>query len=261
MGLTYHPLEDELLDHVCCMIEHHMHQGASYMQAESMVFEQLTSKDLKKWQEATKEIVLNRFNLMNKISFFASGMAACFILFTTVMAAQDIPSISPLTKVEITSHYGKRMHPIKKNLQMHRGIDLKASMGTPVMATADGVVHKITEDPDGYGKYIVIDHGEAVYSKYAQLSAFKVEPGQKVSKGQVIGLVGSSGASNAPHLHYEIIKNDQFVDPMDYLSFKTIIIFKNCTNFLNPRRVTFRIHLYKTLVNNFFNLTIRPAMV
>jgi len=218
MGLDYHPLEDELLDHVCCMIESKMEGGLSYMAAESEVFESLTPKDLKQWQDATKYLTLNRFNLMNKISFFASGMAACFILLTTMIAAQDVPSINPIEKLEVTSHYGKRVDPFSKKLRMHNGIDLKANIGTPVVATADGVVSTLADQPEGYGKHIVIDHGDQIYSKYAQLSAFKVKKGDAVKKGQVIGLVGSSGRSTAPHLHYEIIKGDQFVDPAEYLS-------------------------------------------
>ncbi len=218
MGLNYHPLEDELLDHVCCMIEHRMNEGETYPEAEAKVFDTLTPKDLKQWQNATRNVILNRFNLMNRISVIVGGLAACFILFTTVITAQDVPSMNPLEQLEITSHFGKRVHPISKKTQWHRGIDLKATLGTPVKATASGTVSKVKEDPKGYGKYVIIDHGDEVFSKYAQLSAFKVTEGQTVDKGQIIGLVGSSGASTAPHLHYEIIKNEKFVDPIDYLN-------------------------------------------
>ena len=112
----------------------------------------------------------------------------------------------------ISSGFGMREHPIDKVRKMHRGIDLPAPAGTPVYATADGVVTMVKTSPDGYGKYIKIKHGE-YETVYAQLSAFDVKIGERVLRGKIISRVGSSGASTAPHLHYEVIKNGKPVDP------------------------------------------------
>ena len=103
---------------------------------------------------------------------------------------------------------------------MHNGIDLAAEEGTPVKATADGVVEKTEEWPEGYGKYIVVVHDDVYTTLYAQLSEMKVKVGEKVKQGDVIGLVGSSGLSTAPHLHYEVRKNGNPVDPADYFDIK-----------------------------------------
>ena len=99
---------------------------------------------------------------------------------------------------------------------LHKGVDLAAKEGTPVKVTADGIVEKTEYWPEGYGKYIVVTHNDEYTTLYAQLSEMKVKTGEKVKKGDVIGLVGSSGLSTAPHLHYEIRKDGEPVDPADY---------------------------------------------
>ena len=114
----------------------------------------------------------------------------------------------------ISSAFGMRLHPIDKVKKMHRGIDFPAPMGTPVYATADGVVTMVKDSPDGYGKHIRIKHGE-FETLYAQLSSFEVKTGDRVLRGQIIGSVGSSGRSTNPHLHYEVLKNGKPVDPED----------------------------------------------
>ena len=217
-GLKYAPLQDELIDHVCCLIEDQMSRGISFEEARLEVLQSIPSSHLKAWQQATKQVLNKKEIIMKRISFATAGIAAGFILFTTVTNAQQLPDTPPLDMVEITSGFGLRMHPIKKQEMLHMGIDLKASTGTPVRATADGTVLQVAEDPKGYGKYIVIDHGANLFTKYAQLSGFRVQPGEKVTRGQVIGLVGNSGASTAPHLHYEVIKDQQPVNPQDYMS-------------------------------------------
>ena len=99
---------------------------------------------------------------------------------------------------------------------MHKGVDLAAAEGTPVRVTANGVVAKTEDWPEGYGKYIVVVHSDVYATLYAQLSEMKVKAGDRVKRGDVIGLVGSSGLSTAPHLHYEVRKNGEAVDPADY---------------------------------------------
>ncbi len=129
----------------------------------------------------------------------------------------DVPSIIPIKgDYKISSEYGMRMHPIKKKEMMHTGIDLKAKTGTPVVATADGIVIKSEFLKDTYGKVVVIKHNDTYTTLYSQLSEMKVEVGNKVKQGHIIGLVGSSGMSTGPHLHYEVRKDGEKVNPANY---------------------------------------------
>ncbi len=100
---------------------------------------------------------------------------------------------------------------------MHKGIDFKVPIGTPVVAPADGKVIAVVTKKTGYGKYIKIKHDENFITLYAHLSAFNVKRGDIVKQGQQIGSTGNSGSSTAPHLHYEVIRNGKEVDPKEYL--------------------------------------------
>lgn len=127
-----------------------------------------------------------------------------------------IPAIRPLPDVyEITSGFGYRYHPILKVLRPHTGIDISAANGTPVYATADGIVSRETPG-GGYGNVIVINHGYSYQTLYAHLSKKAVKPGEKVVRGQVIGYVGNTGLSLGSHLHYEVIKDGTKVNPIHY---------------------------------------------
>ncbi len=129
---------------------------------------------------------------------------------------QSIPAIRPLPNCyEITSGFGYRYHPILKVLRPHTGIDISAKKGTPVYATADGVVSKQTPG-GGYGNVIVINHGYSYQTLYAHLSQKAVKPGEHVTRGQVIGYVGNTGLSTGSHLHYEVIKDGVRVNPVHY---------------------------------------------
>ena len=138
------------------------------------------------------------------------------------LATEDnIPDIKPLAEkdiIRIASGWGMREHPVYHVQKMHKGIDIVAEKGAPVIATADGKVIEVTlgEEGKGYGHYIVINHGKTYSTVYTQLSEFKVQLGQMVKKGDVVGLVGSSGLSTGPHLHYEVRKNGEQVNPADY---------------------------------------------
>ncbi len=129
-----------------------------------------------------------------------------------------IPAIIPVERgtERVASGFGYRIHPIYKTMRMHTGVDFTARTGTPIYATGNGVVKKSERNNHGYGKMVKIDHGYGYETLYAHMSKLKVRPGQEVKRGEVIGLVGSTGVSTAPHLHYEIIRNGKQVDPVSY---------------------------------------------
>ena len=128
----------------------------------------------------------------------------------------SIPAIRPLRgMIHITSGFGRRYHPILKVLRPHTGIDITAPKGTPVYATGDGTV-SYEMGGSGYGICVIINHGYSYQTLYAHLSKKIVNAGQKVKRGQIIGYVGSTGLSMGPHLHYEVIKNGVFVNPVHY---------------------------------------------
>jgi len=127
-----------------------------------------------------------------------------------------IPAIRPLKNMySVTSGFGRRYHPVLKTLRSHTGVDIAAPKGTPIYATADGVVS--SENPGGgYGICVVISHGYSYKTLYAHMSKKAVRAGQRVKRGQLIGYVGTSGMSTGSHLHYEVIKGDQRVNPVYY---------------------------------------------
>ena len=131
----------------------------------------------------------------------------------------SIPAIQPIRNIDmrrISSYYGYRIDPFYKVKKFHEGLDFSAPKGTPVHVTGDGRVVRVIRSNRGYGNEILIDHGFGYMTRYAHLSAFKVKKGQYVKRGQVIGLVGDTGKSTAPHLHYEVIKNHHAINPIDF---------------------------------------------
>jgi murein DD-endopeptidase MepM/ murein hydrolase activator NlpD len=134
----------------------------------------------------------------------------------------NIPLIFPVKRgegVEISSSFGMRIHPFSKKKMMHNAVDIRAPKGTPVYATADGLVRKVKANfvkGKSYGKYIIIDHESGYSTLYAQLSEYNTKEGQEVKQGEVIGYVGSSGLSTGPHLHYEIKKDGEYINPENY---------------------------------------------
>ncbi|MCS6935684.1 MAG: M23 family metallopeptidase [Chitinophagales bacterium] len=113
----------------------------------------------------------------------------------------------------LASGYGWRIDPIYKISKFHEGQDFTCHVGTEVHVTGDGVVETVEYSYQGYGNQIIVDHGYGYKTRYAHLSRFKVRPGQKVTRGDVIGYSGNTGKSTGPHLHYEVIKNGIAVNP------------------------------------------------
>lgn len=135
-----------------------------------------------------------------------------------VLTATDIsiPSRMPLEGARMTSDYGMRTHPVLGGRRSHNGIDLAAPTGTPVYATADGIVSRANRF-SSYGLYVSIEHGAKLQTRFAHLSKLAVADGQRVKKGDVIGYVGSTGRSTGPHLHYEVRVDGQAVNPIPYM--------------------------------------------
>jgi len=128
-----------------------------------------------------------------------------------------IPSEKPVRLAAFTSGYGVRSDPFKGGAAMHAGIDLSGPLGTPIYATADGVVMNAGWNSGGYGNLIKIDHGRGIETRYGHLSSIGIQPGQKVTRGQLIGRMGSTGRSTGSHLHYEVRIDGRPVNPIPFM--------------------------------------------
>jgi len=131
------------------------------------------------------------------------------------MALAKLPSIWP-TEGRITSAFGERVDPFNGEGAFHRGIDISTSYGHQIVAPADGVV-TFADFSSGYGRMVMLDHGHGIQTRYGHMSAFAVADGQHVRRGQLIGYVGLSGRTTAPHLHYEVWLRGVPVNPHKYL--------------------------------------------
>lgn len=135
----------------------------------------------------------------------------------------SIPSIKPIQedklkrKISYLSGFGYRDHPIYHIKKFHKGIDFTSPRGTPIQVTGNGVVKSIIIKKTGYGKHVLIDHGYGYETMYAHMSKINVKKGEKVVRGQIIGLVGSTGSSTAPHLHYEVRYKGKAINPIDFV--------------------------------------------
>ncbi len=135
----------------------------------------------------------------------------------------SLPSIMPIRNKDLkrtSSGWGYRMHPIYKVRKMHWGQDFTAPIGTPIYATGSGVIAEVggsKRSKVGLGLHVKIDHGFGYETVYAHLNEFNVKRGQQIKRGDIIGYVGNTGGSTAPHLHYEVHKNGQKLNPMYYM--------------------------------------------
>lgn len=130
----------------------------------------------------------------------------------------SIPAIQPVENKlleRVASGFGYRIHPIYKVRKMHTGMDFTAPTGTPIYVTGDGYVSEVVSN-SGYGQHVVINHGFGYETLYAHMSKILVRKGQKVKRGEKIGLVGNTGLSSGPHLHYEVIKGGEKIDPANF---------------------------------------------
>jgi len=138
-----------------------------------------------------------------------------------IMVAQrpqvSVPSLSPVSSYRLSSAFGMRYHPVLGGQRGHEGVDLAAPSGTPIYAPADGLVSR-ADRFGSYGNFIMIEHGGELQTRYGHLSGFNVHAGERVTKGQLIGYVGSTGRSTGPHLHYEVRVAGEPVDPSPYMA-------------------------------------------
>jgi hypothetical protein len=131
----------------------------------------------------------------------------------------SIPAIQPIANKDLertASGWGYRIHPIYKIKKFHYGIDFTAPTGSDIYVTGDGVVEQIESSQRGYGNSIIVNHGYGIRTIYGHLDHFNVKQGQKVKRGDIIGFVGNTGLSTAPHLHYEVIRGGEKVNPINY---------------------------------------------
>ena len=131
----------------------------------------------------------------------------------------SIPAIQPVSNKDLSrmaSGYGYRIHPIYKTNKFHAGMDFSAKTGTPIYSTGDGTVYKVRKSKRGYGNHVVINHGFGYKTLYAHMSKYTVKKGQKIKRGDIIGYVGNTGTSVAPHLHYEVHKDGKKINPVNF---------------------------------------------
>ena len=171
-----------------------------------------------KTQREQMEVMISLQAASQAANSAASAIAASGIMstnsfaFGTSTAGSNVPSIWPTTGV-VTSPYGLRWG----GSDFHPGIDIANDMGTPILATADGIVEYAGWNSGGYGNMVDINHGNGIMTRYGHASQVVVATGQHVTRGQIIALMGSTGFSTGPHVHYEIHVNGQRVNPISYL--------------------------------------------
>jgi hypothetical protein len=179
-------------------------------------------KELEKFENA--ELMINTSKKIDKITKALYVQSKSFDeVFRLVKNKSEmmasIPAIQPISNKNLkmlASGFGYRIHPIYKTVKFHEGMDFTAATGTPIYATGNGIVEPPNDHGKGYGNHIVINHGYGYETLYAHMSKIAVRAGQRVTRGQIIGYVGSTGSSVGPHLHYEVIKNGTKINPINF---------------------------------------------
>lgn len=170
----------------------------------------------------TEKIIVERLNgakTIEDIDSIVDSLGEESICYTGLFL--KIPNINPLNPKNIkriSSSFGKRFHPIDKRFKVHNGIDIAGNIGTTVHSAADGIVEKIIYSKTGYGKSVTVRHSFGFETRYAHMAIITVlRKGQKVRRGEIIGMVGSTGKSTGNHLHFEVNKDGLYLDPIDFV--------------------------------------------
>ncbi len=169
-------------------------------------------------------VVVDAYDKMDKVLMKARIQSSSFsdlqeaaIHHNQLLACKPlINPISPSNRTWLTSTFGYRTDPFTKTRRLHNGIDIAGRAGMEIHATGDGLVKIAEYNRHGYGKEVLIDHGFGYTTRYAHLQDIKVQRGERVKRGQVIGTLGSSGRSTGPHLHYEVRYNNRAINPMHH---------------------------------------------
>jgi murein DD-endopeptidase MepM/ murein hydrolase activator NlpD len=171
---------------------------------------------------ANNELFTSLFNTLNLLSSRVKVQNDSYkqideLIKNKAEILSHTPAIQPVSNKDlnrIASGFGYRIDPVYKTVKMHAGLDFAAPQGTPIYATADGVVSISGNKGNGYGNHVVINHGYGYQTLYGHMVKVKANAGQKISRGEVIGWVGSTGKSTGPHCHYEVHKNGNKIDPV-----------------------------------------------
>lgn len=179
-------------------------------------------KDLEKLENS--KIVINTAKRLDIIKGKVVIQSKSYDELTKMAVSKEkmlasIPAIQPIANKDLertASGWGYRIHPIYKIKKFHYGIDFTAPTGTEIYVTGDGIVEQIESSHRGYGNSVIVNHGFGTKTLYAHMDRFNIKQGQKVKRGDVIGFVGNSGLSTAPHLHYEVLRSGEKVNPINY---------------------------------------------
>lgn len=219
---------EEMTDHYLTHIEEEVRRGVNSQKAVRETYQEIANLDasqfIKEHNRQDKRGLFWFFIIFIGIAFYFLQQFQKPIEAITVndqvekIELNDPPSGSPIlqTQLDISSEFGFRVNPFAKKKEHHKGIDIRAKIGTPVISTGNGTVKEAAYKAKA-GNYIVIEHEDNFLTKYYHLSDISVKLNESVKVGQVIGLVGNSGLSTMPHLHYEVLKNNVPMNPREFI--------------------------------------------
>ncbi len=221
-GLTKRKFRQEILDHICCAVEHSMEEGLAFEEAYQHTLGDFGQQGLRRVQEETYSVLRAYHRRQQRIVCWISSAVASLLLFMVVIVdvqARDLPDIKPLPTVYIQQSLGTPSEKKNgKSFSYPLGINFIVRNRTPVLATAKGLVKAYQKNSPIYGTYVILDHGLGFETLYANLSEVKVKLGQSIHKEQVIALVQGLGNTPTAYLHYEIIYRGKRVNPLDYFT-------------------------------------------
>lgn len=210
-GLFFKNSIEEYTDHYTSMYENYL---SAYTKEQADVYIQVAINRLD-----SKQINKDYLILFYKNKLLMTASSSILILCTFFFLFQnEPPSMNPvdMTAEKISSTFGMRTHPFTKKKKQHKGIDIKGEIGDAVYATSSGKIIEAGFN-DKFGYHIEIQHDKIYSTRYHHLSKVNVTIGEKVTKGKVIGEIGSTGLSTGPHLHYEVLENGKAIDPKPFI--------------------------------------------